>query len=157
MARPPDPDRPNAPPSARDRRAATLETTRHFRVFIDEEEIGIAWISRLQLLDTDRADPHHPSTVTLARAIDHDRRLHDWRRGAAAGDAQPRTVEIFLLDRPNGKPRHGWTLDAAVPVRWTGPGFDALSGGLAMEEIELAYRTILWQAQPRLPGTAGRP
>jgi phage tail-like protein len=39
---------------------------------------------------------------------------------------------------------NAWRLTRAWPVRWSGPAFDAMSGEIAWEELELAYDDLEW-------------
>jgi len=50
------------------------------------------------------------------------------------------------LDCPDGTAVNIWRLEKATPVRWTGPGFDALSDGFAVEELEVRYAAIAWRS-----------
>lgn len=52
------------------------------------------------------------------------------------------TAEVSALD-PSGKPLMSWDLVGVVPVRWTGPSFDAGSLAVATETLELAYTGFL--------------
>ncbi len=85
-----------------------------------------------------------PQRVTLTRAIDGDRTLWLWNREAAGGKATPRDVTLLLLSGPDGPPVHAWVLREARPLRWSGPAFDAMTSGLAMEEMEVTYARVDW-------------
>jgi phage tail-like protein len=83
-------------------------------------------------------------TVVLTRAVDGDRACWAWHRAASEGKAKPRAVTLVLLAGPGGPPLHAWILRDAHPVRWTGPGLDAMGPELAMEELELTYTRVDW-------------
>lgn len=83
-------------------------------------------------------------TVTLRRAVDGSRVFHSWGHSAGSGKPDLRTVTVLLLSAPGGEPVQRWELRKARPVRWSGPGLDALSGDLAMEELEITYESVEW-------------
>lgn len=117
-----------------------------FKVRVGKQEIGVSWISPLQLTDTSKAGPELKQTVILKRAIDRSQLFYAWRRRVAANLRDRRPVRILHLDRPGdeGFPVNVFTLLAAQPIRWTGPCFDAVNPDLAFEEIELSYASLLW-------------
>jgi hypothetical protein len=88
-------------------------------------------------------DPPLP-TVTLRRAVDRSRLFFEWRSAVHAGKRDARDVELILLSGPGGEPVHRWILHDALPLRWSGPALDALSGALATEELEITYSRITW-------------
>lgn len=125
----------------------------HFRVFVGEQEVGIESLTPLHWLDGGHPDPELRQTVTLRRAVSTDRTLFAWRAAAAGSKGDARDVVIAQLDEPGGKPINVWRLERAVPIRWSGPALDALSGEIAYEELELRYDTISWRRSLRgLPG-----
>lgn len=125
--------------------------TSHFRVRIGRREIGFSEVSRLTS-ETDLTFPEEPhdrfETVVLRRALTRSRELYDWRRRIAEGVADRRTVTISQLDAPGGRVVNAWRLEGAWPCRWSGPAFDAAEGGLAYEELELAFDDLVWLDRP---------
>ena len=119
----------------------------HFRVFLGPEEVGIESITPLHWADREHADPELRQTVTLRRGVGTDRTLFTWRAAVAGGKRDVREVVIAQLGEPDGKPINIWLLQKAVPVRWSGPDLDALSGELAYEELELRYESIAWRTR----------
>jgi hypothetical protein len=116
----------------------------NFCVVIDRAEIGLCHVSALHWIDGVNTDPDLRQTVTLRRAVGQDRTLYDWRRILSSGKDNPRQVTVILLAGPGGKPVGIWRLVNARPIRWTGPEFDAMSDGIAWEELEIAYERIDW-------------
>ncbi len=116
----------------------------NFRVFIANKEIGIHSISPLGLEGTDRPDGENVQTVTLRRAVSQDHSLYLWRAAIVAGKDDARDVTIVQLTGPDGKAVNIWRLRTAVPLRWSGPDFDAQSTEIAFEEIEVTYDRIQW-------------
>lgn len=119
--------------------------TAHFRVLIDREEIGLLSVSPLQCLHEDAADSELRQTVILCRAASTDRRLFDWYHKSAKCKDDATDLTVVQLACADGTPVNVWCLRQATPVRWTGPGFDALSNAMAMEELEVRYESITWQ------------
>ena len=118
----------------------------HFRVFIDDKEIGLASVSALHWGDEGCADPEIKQTVVLRRAVGADKTLYRWRRAVARGKDDERCVTIAQLDSPDGRPVNIWQLERAVAIRWTGPALDARSPDIAFEELEIHYESIAWRA-----------
>jgi phage tail-like protein len=117
----------------------------HFRVLIGQHEVGVARISELHLSDPGQTADGVVQTLTLTRAIDADRTFYRWRIEAAAGKDDRRRVRIHHLYQPGDEtPAWTFTLLGALPVRWSGPRFDAIRPELAWEELELSYKTIGW-------------
>lgn len=117
----------------------------HFRVLIDKEEIAVARISALQTPASGATQVDGALSIRLTRAIDGNRLLWEWRRAAAAGRRRRRRVRILHRRRPGDRvPLNVFTLIGAEPLRWTGPRFDAIEPDVALEEIEISYRTVVW-------------
>src|SRR5262249_659445 len=88
---------------------------------------------------------HRYPNVLLRRALSGDRRLYDWREAIMAGRKDRRRVEIRWLDDAGQDVRGLWVLGGAWPWRWSGPLFDANAAEIAMEEIEVAYKRLIWR------------
>ena len=84
-------------------------------------------------------------SVVLRRAVSQDRRLFEWYREAAQEKARDYSLSVVQLDAPDGVAVNIWRFERARPVRWTGPHFDALANAIAMEELEVRYRSIAWR------------
>jgi hypothetical protein len=119
----------------------------HFRAFIGTEEVHLVTVSPLHLPDGKATDPEIRQTVTLRRGVGTSRLFYDWNQARISGKRDLRDVSIVLLDRAGGRPVNIWQLVNARPVRWSGPGLDALQDGIAMEELELAYDNIAWRSR----------
>lgn len=128
------------------RRIASPLPTAHFRILIDQDEIGILSVSPLHWLTEGETDSELRQSVTLRRAVSQDRRLFDWYRAAVKRKEDSRDLTVVQLDCAEGKPVNIWRLQRATPVRWTGPRFDALSSEIAIEELEIRYESIDWRS-----------
>jgi phage tail-like protein len=132
----------------------------HFTVHIGRIPVSCARVSGLELAsnpeqlerkeDPDRLSgvlwsaPTLPGRLVLARALDGDRTLYEWRREAISGKPAVQDITVQHLDRSGGRPLHTWRLTSAWPLRWTGPTYDALQGGIAFEELEAIFLDIVW-------------
>ncbi len=132
--------------TSRRRRSGPLPRA-HFRVFLGQKEVGIESITPLHWLADGHPDPELRQVVTLRRAVTTDRTLFAWRAAVAKGKSDVRDVVIAQLGEPGGKPINIWLLQKAVPIRWSGPTLDALSGEIAHEELELRYESIAWRTR----------
>lgn len=79
--------------------------------------------------------------LELRRGVTDDTTLWDWFRDWIDGDADPRTVRVFLLDDTGAEVR-GWECTSATPVRWSGPDLVATRADVATVTLELSYDEI---------------
>ncbi len=163
---------PNRPPGGSPTRVGARGTTAsaseppflslaaHFELHIDGVQLSCASVSAPELAaDASQIQrresggvragvlwtaPSIPSRLVITRALDGDRTLYEWRREAISGKAAVRTIEIKHLERAGAEPLHIWRAVHTWPLRWTGPHYDALHGGIAVEALELVYDDLLW-------------
>lgn len=133
-----------------------LLRTSYFQVLIDERELGFSEVSQLSS-KTDSGVPgrehhQHLETVILRRALTRSTELYDWRRAIVDGADDRRDITIHQLEGPGGAIANSWRLIDAWPCRWSGPAFNALSGELAIEELELAFADLIWLEQTTTQG-----
>src|SRR5919201_3578229 len=88
--------------------------------------------------------------------------LWTWYHNTTQGAIQRRNGTIILLD-PRQIPVMWWNFRNALPVRWTGPSFNAASDEVGVEALELVHEglttPLLGQAAALahgIAGTAGR-
>lgn len=157
----PRPTTPGSPGSRRGAQDEAVSVAAHFVVEIDHRTLPCARVSGLELAsrvddlsskkdpkDPERmlwSAPAEPGTLLLTRALDGDRSLYEWRKEALSGKPAVRTVVIHHLERAGGDPLHTWAVTSAWPLRWAGPRYDALYGGVALEELELVFHNLTWQ------------
>jgi len=86
------------------------------------------------------------SDVTLKRGIIKSKDLWDWiNLTRREGWSAQRNVTISLMDETNDNPVQRWTLQNAVPIKYTGPSLAAKGGSdVAMEELVLSSEGILY-------------
>jgi phage tail-like protein len=81
------------------------------------------------------------SNITLKRGITDDHALWDWRQTAAQGAVVRRSISIILRNE-KGDEKIRWNIKNAWPTKWTGPAFDAASGAIGIESLELAHEGV---------------
>ncbi|NND93109.1 MAG: phage tail protein [Granulosicoccus sp.] len=106
--------------------------------------IPVQSVSDLHDLTEASSDPEIRQSVVIRRAVSSDRFFYDWYRNTKLGKDTAAPVTVRLLAGPGGKPVLSWRVEAARPIRWTGPRFDGLGNELAMETLELSYTGIIW-------------
>lgn len=79
--------------------------------------------------------------LVLKRGYVKDSGLASWCRDAIESFAfEPRDVQVTLLDE-NHAPLAAWSFAGAYPVKWRLADLKAQDNALAIETLELAYRT----------------
>jgi phage tail-like protein len=84
--------------------------------------------------------------------------LWDWFAATTEGSIQRRNGTVMLLNRQR-IPVMWWNFRNALPVRWTGPTFDASADQIGVESLELTHegltKPLLSQAAALAQGIAG--
>jgi len=84
--------------------------------------------------------------------------LWNWYYNTSRGVVQRKNGTIMLLDTQQ-TPVMWWNFRNAIPVRWSGPTFNATSDEVGVESIELAHeglsKPLLGQAAALAHGVAG--
>lgn len=84
---------------------------------------------------------HYPRLV-LARGVTEIDTMYAWYARVCQGEFKRRDIMVMMLDRRRF-PVVWWNVMAALPVKWTGPDFDASrSTQVAVETVELVHRGI---------------
>ena len=87
---------------------------------------------------------HKVSDVTLKRGIVKSKVFFEWIKELRTNPNKRRDVTITLNDEA-GQPVMSWTLQAAIPQKWTGPTMAAKAhGDVAMEEVTLACEGLVF-------------
>lgn len=100
-----------------------------------------------------------PTRVTwtnlhLKRGIATSDDLWTWHAGFVDGTVRRRDGMIVLQDDTRA-PIKVWRLKRALPVRWTGPAFNAMQSQVAIEELELAHEGLQLVSLGPLGGALG--
>jgi phage tail-like protein len=83
------------------------------------------------------------TNITLRHGLTADRRLYDWHRAWATGDAAAQRHDgSIVLQGRDGQEVVRWNFRNAWPSRWMGPTLNAESSDLAIEELELAHEGL---------------
>jgi phage tail-like protein len=81
--------------------------------------------------------------LVLSRGLTDLDTLWGWYNDVSEGTIKRRNLTILLLDARK-LPAMWWDVRAALPVKWTGPTLNAMSGSeVATESIELVHRGIV--------------
>lgn len=98
------------------------------------------------------------SNLVLSHGLTSLSTLWNWYYDTTQGVIQRRNGTIMLLD-PQQVPVMWWNFRNALPVRWTGPTFNAASDEVGVEALELAHegltKPLLGQAAALASGVAG--
>ena len=84
----------------------------------------------------------HYSNITLKRGIiSSDNELYDWLKDIGFSKVEKRDVIISLLDEAH-EPVIRWKARNVFPVKLVGPTLNALTGEIAIVEIELTHEGL---------------
>jgi phage tail-like protein len=101
--------------------------------------------------------PARHANLVLSHGLTSISSLWDWYYNTTLGTIQRKNGTIVLLD-PQQVPVMWWNFRNALPVRWTGPSFNANSDEVAVESVELAHegltKPLLGQAAAPAAGVA---
>lgn len=86
--------------------------------------------------------PTRYPNLVLSHGLTELDTLWSWYDDVAHGKIQRRDITIMLLDGRR-TPVMWWDVKSAIPVKWLGPAFDAGSGEVAIESIELVHKGIV--------------
>ncbi len=80
------------------------------------------------------------TNLTLKRGLTNSFKFWDWYKKSINGKPEKLNISIILYsaDVP-GSAQRRWDIQAAYPIKWSGPQFNAKSGEYTIETIELAY------------------
>ncbi len=81
------------------------------------------------------------SNLTLKRGMTLSNDFFKWQADVARGKIERRNVSVILYD-VQGKKLILWEFLRAYPVKWVGPQFNAGTGAMAIETMELAHDGI---------------
>ena len=82
------------------------------------------------------------SNAVLEYGLTASRELWDWFTTAVKGKVERKNVSILMLDSEGVAEVMRWDLINAWPSEWRGAPLDALSGGMAVETLELVFETL---------------
>lgn len=85
--------------------------------------------------------------IVLSRGVGLSESLWLWHEGFQKGEPSRRDGLIILQDRMK-LPIKTWSFTNGLPVRWTGPAFNAQESATAIETIEIAHEKLELVASP---------
>jgi phage tail-like protein len=99
------------------------------------------------------------TNLTLKRGVTDGTELWDWHFSFVEGRGRRRDGVIVLLDAARA-PVQAWYFRRGLPVKYTGPSFNAAQNNVAIEAIEIAHEGIhqvpgVGGGKPGIGGTAG--
>jgi phage tail-like protein len=81
------------------------------------------------------------SNIVLRRGVGLDTALWDWHAQYVAGLGRRRDGMIVLLDQDR-RPAGRWIFRRGLPLKWTGPTFNAAQGAVAIESLEIVHEGL---------------
>jgi phage tail-like protein len=81
------------------------------------------------------------ANLVLRRGLTADSSLWNWYYNTTQGAIQRRNGTIMLLDARH-VPVMWWNFRRGLPVRWTGPNFNATSDEVGFESVELVHEGL---------------
>ena len=79
--------------------------------------------------------------LTFKRGVTGHHGFWDWIKRGMDGDSDRQLGHIALLDEDRNEVMR-WTFERAWPVKYTGPTFNAKTGEIAMEAVEVAIENL---------------
>lgn len=77
------------------------------------------------------------SNITLTKGVSFTDDLWNWIEGWQKGEGKRKNVFILLANSTR-LPLKIWAAERAIPVKYTGPAFNAANAALAIEKLEIA-------------------
>lgn len=81
------------------------------------------------------------SNITLKRGVTLDPQLRVWHDAVRRGEPARRDGLIVLLDEGR-LPVLSWKFERGLPIKWSGPGFNAMSSEPSIESLEIAVEKL---------------
>jgi phage tail-like protein len=81
------------------------------------------------------------SNITLKRGVGFGEQLWLWHEEFIKGEGARRNGLIVLANEQR-IPIKIWTFDRGIPVKWSGPSFNASASEVAVESIEIAHEKL---------------
>lgn len=85
------------------------------------------------------------TNIILKRGITFSQDLWQWHSDYVKGKGKRLDGLIALLDEEGNPVRH-WAFQRGLPLKWTGPTFNAIQNAVAIESIEIVHEG--WRSLP---------
>lgn len=94
------------------------------------------------------------TNLTLKRGMALSEDLWNWYNDYATGKGKRRDGVIAMLG-PTGDPVKVWTFKRGIPVKWSGPTFNAQQSNVAIETLEIAHEGLELMSLGTILGDVG--
>jgi phage tail-like protein len=86
----------------------------------------------------------HENNIVLRRGVGLGEGLWLWHQEFMEGKGRRRTGMIFLFGEVGSAPVpiKTWTFERGLPVKWTGPAFNAQTSEISIEALEIAIEKL---------------
>lgn len=85
--------------------------------------------------------------IVLSRGIGFGEDLYLWHEDFLKGEGKRRNGLVFLANETR-IPIKCWTFEAGIPVKWSGPAFNAGTSATAIEKLEIAHEKLTLTMSP---------
>ena len=81
------------------------------------------------------------SNIILKRGVAFSEELYNWHHDYLRGKGKRRDGVIYLLTEQRA-PVKMWVFREGLPLKWSGPAFNAATSALAVESMEIAHHGL---------------
>lgn len=86
-------------------------------------------------------------SIVLSRGVGFGEDLYLWHEDFLKGEGKRRNGLIFLANETR-IPIKCWTFERGIPVKWSGPAFNAGTSASAIEKLEIAHEKLTLTLSP---------
>lgn len=86
-------------------------------------------------------------SIVLSRGVGFGEDLYLWHEDFLKGEGKRRNGLIFLANETR-IPIKCWTFERGIPVKWSGPAFNAGTSATAIEKLEIAHEKLTLTMSP---------
>jgi phage tail-like protein len=86
-------------------------------------------------------------SIVLSRGVGFGEDLYLWHEDFLKGEGKRRNGLIFLANETR-IPIKCWTFERGIPVKWSGPAFNAGTSATAIEKLEIAHEKLMLTMSP---------
>jgi phage tail-like protein len=85
--------------------------------------------------------------IVLSRGVGFGEDLYLWHEDFLKGEGKRRNGLVFLANETR-IPIKCWTFERGIPVKWSGPAFNAGTSATAIEKLEIAHEKLKLTMSP---------
>jgi phage tail-like protein len=86
-------------------------------------------------------------SIVLSRGVGFGEDLYLWHEDFLKGEGKRRNGLVFLANETR-IPIKCWTFERGIPVKWSGPAFNAGMSATAIEKLEIAHEKLTLTMSP---------